>query len=468
MDYLKSQLETGDPIRAKKALQELCKYYRDGYCIHPAQLAGVEQTIIGLLYTQANDEKVRRWALNALARIGREPQCMDAIVHTFQSYEHEPQTSASAIAAIFRMSRKATTILKRLNFDEQMKTLAALQHVDANKLDLTSLPIEVETASPDLLKLSLVLVGLDRAPLNLLHPRFHNQELVRALGGHHDNVVSQYTVWAITENPALGLRDLGIDIRLVEDQPSNVRSWIFRLIAMNAEDAERNFEYIELGSRDPAEDARSGLALGLKRTYFDGLELLVIDWFLSEPNAEIRQHLLDHMITQAAECASYETMILDVYEKEPDQSPLRRRMEATAAGTSLYSRLKRAQFSEDLFGGGRTVNNTYNISGGVQGGAVSFGGNASNSGDTTNTYSPDIIESIQAELVRLEREVHGASIDATIKEQLLNDVSAAKAEPTPTLLGNVVQRIRHTGELVLAGTAIWEIGHVLAKLGGFG
>lgn len=224
VDYLKSQIETGDPVRTKRALQEVCKHYRDGYRVHPSQLNGLEQSIVGLLYTQASDEKVRRWALNALARLGREPQCMEAILATLKKYDNEPQTSAAAIAAIFRMSPKASRILKKLSFDEQMITLAALQHVDVHKLDISALPIDVEKASPDLLKLALVVVGLDRAPPNMMHPRYENSALVKALGEHHDNVVAQYTAWAITENPSLKLGDLGVDIRLVEDQPSNVRA----------------------------------------------------------------------------------------------------------------------------------------------------------------------------------------------------------------------------------------------------
>ena len=157
-----------------------------------------------------------------------------------------------------------------------MVTLAALQHIDANQLDLSSLPIDVEKASPDLLKLALVVVGLDRAPPNMLHPRHENPELVKALGGHHDAVVSQYTVWAITENESLGLGDLGIDVRNIEQQPPNVRAWLLRLIAMTPEDAESNFEFVELGTNDPAAEARAGLALGLRDTYFDGLEALVL------------------------------------------------------------------------------------------------------------------------------------------------------------------------------------------------
>lgn len=392
---------------------------------------------------------------------------MEAILHTVQQYQNEPQTSAAAIAAVFKMSPKARALLKKLSFNEQMLTLAALQHVDVERLDLTSLPINVETASPELLKLALVVVGLDRAPANMMHPRFKNSEIVKVLGGHHDNVVAQYTVWAITENPSLSLRDIGIDIRLVEDQPLNVRAWIYRLIAMMPEDAERNFEYVELGSRDSSPEARAGLAGGLKKTYFDGIESLILDWFLKEGDSETSQCLLDHMIIHADECPNYKTMVLEIYEREPPSSNLRRRMEAMAAGTSLYSEFKRTD-TQDLFGGSTVTNNTFNISGGIQGGAVSVGGDATNSGQTLNQYSADTLTKIHTQLSRLEREVHESNLEDQIKGPILDQLKLAKESPTPGALSKLVSTIRHGGELVLAGTTIWEIGQAIANLAGFG
>jgi hypothetical protein len=65
VDYLKPQIETGHANRTKKALQQICKLYRSGFRVRPDQLSGMEQSIVGLIYTQRNDEKVRRWALNA-------------------------------------------------------------------------------------------------------------------------------------------------------------------------------------------------------------------------------------------------------------------------------------------------------------------------------------------------------------------------------------------------------------------
>jgi len=469
VEYLKSQIESGDSARTKKALQQLCKSYRDGYRVNPNELVGLEQSIVGLLYTQAKDEKIRRWALNALARLGREPNCLEAVVYVLKQYSHEPQTSAAAIAAIYRMSRKASAILKKLSFDEQMTTLAALQHVDAEKIDLSSLPINVETASPDLLKLALVVVGLDRAPKNLMHPRLGNAELVKALGGHHDNVVSQYTVWAITENPSLSLSDIGIDLKLVEDQPSNVKAWIFRLIAMTPEDAERNFEYLELGMRDPDPEARSGLASGLKETYFDGLDALVIDWFIGEPELDVRQCLLDHMIRHVKDSTSYERLSLEIYEKEPTGSSLRKRMEVSASGTDIYSKFKQMDGSLDLFKGATIVtnNSTYNVSGGVQGGAVSLGGDTKNIAPVAIHYNPQTIEKIQTELSKAERELYELQLEDNLKERALKAIADAKTDPSPGRLEKAVNVLKETdliaNKLVSTGTALGTIAMTIAR-----
>jgi hypothetical protein len=199
------------------------------------------------------------------------------------------------------------------------------------------------------------------------------------------------------------------------------------------------------------------------------LEALVIDWFINEPDSEVSQHLLDHMIRQSEDCASYSALVLEIYEKEPTGSSLRKRMETTAAGTILYSRLRQIDRSDDLFGGVTNVtNNTFNIKGGVQGGAVSLGGEATNVGSTAIHYNPQTVEAIQSQLSKLEKELHASSIEPQLKENILRDVQAAKADPTPDKISKVTSAVRLAGEVVLGSTAIWEIGHVLAQLAGLG
>jgi hypothetical protein len=208
--------------------------------------------------------------------------------------------------------------------------------------------------------------------------------------------------------------------------------------------------------------------MGIRETaYFDGLEGVILDWFLNEAEIEIRQCLMEHMIKQSSECASYEQMVLDIYEKEPVGSAMRERMQVVAAGTRMYSKLRSA-VAPDLFDKGVsnvTNNTTYNISGGVQGGAVSIGGDATNLGNAR--FDNETTIRIQTELSKLERDLHEFSLDDQIKTKLMDVVQIAKAEPTLANVKSVTTRIREAGEVVLAGTTIWEIGSLIAKLAGF-
>jgi len=475
VDYIRTQLDTGHSAQTKRALQYLCKLYRSGHRIRPEELCGVEQSIVGILYT-SQDEKVRRWALNALARFGRPAISLAPVLGVLKDFNDEPQTAAAAIAAIYRMQPNgATKIISDLGmFDPQVRVLAAMQHVDAAKLDQRGLPINIEIAPPDVLKLGLIVVGLDRAPANLFHPRHSNGEIVRVLGSHHDCVISQYTVWAIAENDNLGLSDLGIPISSIETQPANVRAWIYQLIAMSPATAEANWEYIELGAGDPETEARLGLAAGLRETYYDGIEALILDWFSGETDQELARALLDHMIRQSSKCPSYEDAAIQSYEKEGPGSAARKRMEAYAAGLPLYARFQRISYdgSNDLFRSMTIMNTT--INGGIQAGAVSVNGDATNMGTTNVHYQPQIIEAIQTELTKAIREIHTSTADPDLKEQALEHVRAAQADPTPDKLTKAIGFLGKIGAVTakVAGvetsiTTLGTLAESIAKLVGF-
>jgi hypothetical protein len=128
--------------------------------------------------------------------------------------------------------------------------------------------------------------------------------------------------------------------------------------------------------------------------------------------------------------------------------------------------------STDLFRGVPTVtNNTFNISGGIQGGAVAVGGNAENSGSTQIHYNPQTIEAIQSELSKAERELHGCAIDPALKRQALEQVQAAKVDPVPDKIAKAISILNNVDSVVIktagAVSAIGTIGGAVAKLAGF-
>ena len=444
VEYLRIQLDAGSPDRTKRALQELCRLYRRGQHITADQLLGVEQTIVGILHTpQAQDEKVRRWALNALAQLGRARICLEAIIATLTRYD-DPQTVASGIAAVYKLSPNPTVTLATLKgFDPKTMMLGALQHVPHDQLDLSHLPIKIDTAELDHLKLALVVVGLDRAPEHLFDPRHDNAAIVKVLGDHDDDVVSQYTVWAITENSHLSIRDLGIPLKDIERQPANVRGWMFQLVGMSADDAQKNWDLVRLGAGDDEQAARFGLAVGLKETFFDSLEALVLDWLFKEDDTEVRFALTDHVVRQYAQYPRYEQAALELYGNAAPLSEVRRRMEAVAAGTGLYGKLRTIGFdgTADLFRGATFVksetNNTFNI-GTVQAGAAAFGGNARNEGDVSNQNDVEI----QNEISKIIELLHESVLQDAEKKELLAAATAAQADPSKDKVGKLWELLR--------------------------
>lgn len=400
----------------------------------PSLLPGMETVVVGALLSSQSG-KVKRWALNAIAQLGREKPCRDAVAYALAKFGEDPEIAAAAVAALFHISKNAQEELRKSNsIDKDVVVLAALQRVPASKLDMSETTVCVDDAASEILKLALVVVGMDKAPANLFDPRHDNAAIVKALGKHHDPIVSQYSVWAITENPRLNLSALGIDLRDVERQPANVRSWVYQLVAMDKRAAD-HFEYIRLGSEDTDPEARRGVTMGLRETYFDGLDELISPWFFSEDDTEVRDNLIEHIVRQASRSAGYESTALEVFRTEPEHSKARQRMEAAAATTPLYAKFRRIALTEadTLFsaiqaaeGGPRTVtNNTYNI-GQVTGNAA-FGGDATNSGSLSVNQAGQRVELILGRLDMAEALVKASAVPQEVKDGLSAAVADAKA-----------------------------------------
>jgi hypothetical protein len=121
---------------------------------------------------------------------------------------------------------------------------------------------------------------------------------------------------------------------------------------------------------------------------------------------------------------------------------------------------------DDLLRGATIVTNNIKISGGVQGGAVSIGGDAENKAPVNIHYNPQTIEKIQSELSKAERELHSAQIDDKKKKDALEIVRRAKAEPTPD---NIEKATKVLGEvnafLVKAFGVGTEIARIASALG---
>lgn len=347
--FLKFEFQSQDPRRQKTALQDLCRRYRQGQSLSPEARRDFEVEA-GYLAVNARDVKVVRWALNAIARFGTQQGATNSVVSALDRNAEVPEIVGAAIAALAALYRGAIPTLPSQAFvPPEMRVLAAMQTVTAAQLGTVQLKIDIDKADAELLKLALIVIGINRDIQHLLHPRYPNGEIVRALGQHDDAIVRQYSVWAVTENRALGLEHLGIPFERTEAEPENVQAKLLELGASEISDLTERQNLILAGSSYPSVLAREGLAKGLLRSFYDGLEGVTLDWARTEAEPRIRVLLAEHFGRFSDRLPSYEEIAIELSEESGD---LRRYVIRGAEGRPLHAKLQREQpVIGDLFAG---------------------------------------------------------------------------------------------------------------------
>lgn len=481
-EYLKGQIGGACPIRAKRALQEVCSLYSRGLHLRPLVCAEVEIATVGQFEANRFDRKVRRWCLNVLTLIGTPERARAAVERVIEMHHNDPDTMASALAAFFKVEHNAFSELRgRSYISPEQITLAAHVGNFAAKIRGEGTTIDIEKEGVAILRTSLVAVGLRRAPEHLFHPRFENSQLVRKLSQHDDVEVTQYAVWAINENPELGVEHLGFNIADVGTYMPNIRGWTYRLYGEADIDDGLRHEVIVEGSRDVEVEARLNLARGLRGTWYDGLEAVTCPWLHDEPDTDTREEILDHMVRQSDECGEYRILCLEAFEAAPAANHLPQRLLAAARGKPIYAEMRKLQYhgGGDLFGlseparGGQinVTNNNYNI-GNIQGGAVSIGGDAEQTGIATNTLTQEQTAQLSVDLRALADQLRQLPSQTDELREITEVVEAAAEEPEPAKLARVRSALGSafsgTSNLAKFGTDVTKImtaiEYVMSKL----
>ncbi|WP_051679779.1 CHAT domain-containing protein [Pseudorhizobium marinum] len=348
--FLKFEIENGDARRRKVALQDLSRRYRNGDKLNAEGRNSFEKTINGIVLSDS-DRKVVRWCLNALARLGTRQGSSKYVVAAMRQYEEEPEIVAAAIAALSHMYHGTLDAVPELAvLDPSIRILAAMQTTNVNKLNISNLTIDIEKADKEVLKLALLVVGLNRDIQNLLHPRHSNGAIVRQLGQHDDPIVRQYSVWSVMENRRLTLADLGIPFDTIGTQPANVQAKLLQLAAERETDPRVRHQIIHEGTFNDFPEARLGLAKGLVHSYYEGLEDLTIRWYDVEENLDVLGLVAEHFARFSDDCGPYFEKALEIIEASPK---LTDRILLGAEGKELYGKIKgldRSNGTGDLFG----------------------------------------------------------------------------------------------------------------------
>lgn len=342
--YIYLLLSHADPENKKNGLQRLCQLYRSGHIFQYPH--SIRQLLNGLVHNPSL--KVRRWALNAIGLMGRRVENLEAVLDAVEHGRGEPEIVISAIPALFALcaERECLSLLGHRKIPlEGAILLAAAQRSEAHRAEAAKRRVNIEKADPLQLRMATLLVGMEKAPEHLFDAKHPNKTVIGVLNTHDNNLVSQYSVWAIVENKKLGLSDLRISLKDVEMQSPNVRGWVYRLVVADDELAADHFDHIVMGSADPEEEVRDGLATALRGVYCDGLEGITLDWAADERALRIRQRLHEHMAAGAIKCPSYEDAALRVY-REGDAFT-RTLLEGAAQGTATYAKFRRIAITNE-------------------------------------------------------------------------------------------------------------------------
>lgn len=466
--YILLLLGHPEPKGKEAALELLCAHYRKGYRLRDAH--GICQTLTGLLYH--GDANVRRWTFNAIALVGTKAQNLEATLHALDLYKGDDDVFAAGMAALVALTSGADTeaCLKQIGVElEGAALLAAAQQEPTCVGRLAERRVCPETATPAELRLAAVLVGLNKAPEHLFTLGHENAAVIGSFSEHDDRQVAQYAAWAVSEHPDLNIGHLGIAASSVRDRPEDVRKYGYRLMTADDMTADRYRDLVAEASFDESRKAREGLALGLLRAYFPGLEDITLDWLSREPDQAIREAILDHFVANADRCVVYDDSATEAYRKAAVGSMLRAKLEARAEGKPIYREFRKIEFqssSADLFGGelvplGSTTvtNNTFNVNAqtvGVVAATSSVEGGVNQS--VTNTAAQ-----AQAELQRLLEllDKPGAGDAAEGKEL----AAQAKGKPTKGMVEKVLGWMRVAqagGRLLVGGTD--DFVHISQKL----
>jgi len=334
---LKFEIENGSAFRKKVALQDLTSLYRNGEVLNAEAAHAFERLICGFLLGET-DKKVVRWGLNALARLGTRQGSGLYLSNAIRRFEGEPEIVGAAVAALSKVYNGALDMVADLpSIDPAIRILASMQTTDPRRIEMRDFSIDIDRSDAEVLKLALLLVGLNRDIQNLLHPRHTNGAIIKQLCQHDDRIVRQYSVWSVMENQRLTLGDLGIPFDEIEKQPENVQAKLYQLGAERITDKSLRHDLIYRGTYADNVEVRMGLAKGVARTFYDGIQDITLDWYDLDTADDVKALVAVHFARFSDAFGPYADKVLDIVAVN---AKLLDRMLVSSEGTDLYLKLQ--------------------------------------------------------------------------------------------------------------------------------
>lgn len=452
-------LEQGTPVAKKHALQRLCKLYRQGLRLRsPNRIKG---SILHALVDP--DQKVKRWAFNALAQFGDKVDVplMRGALQAAQGDEEVFEAGLTALAKILP-KEEVVGFLGGIGVEMSPATILALgQQSKSFAEELNDLSLDINRSSEGELRSATLLIGLDKAPENLLSKSHSIGEVLGDLNTHPDKIVAQYSFWATAEHPSLDLGHTRVKPEDFPKLPPNVQSWAYRVLTKSGSVSIKHYDSVVEASDSPFPEVREGLAIGIRDIFYDSLDTTVVDWYVDETDPVIRDRLLEHMAAHASQVSFYKDEVLGNYRASAPNSELRARLEAANQDETLALEMRKiALRSEEpqLWDAIKeeSMGNTQNFFGPVSAGAISNSGNSS-SGNVTISSDGEAAAAMTELLKELLQRLEATSAPSG-SEVAVSMTKEAIAEPTKGRFQKVVDWLKNVKEAGEATSSLTNLG----------
>lgn len=461
------------PRNIKRALQDICEHYEKGRIFPDA--TNVRQLIHSHL--SASDVLVRRWSLKAIALIGNPDDLYRIVERTKIEGDYEAVTWATA--ALFKSAGDLTLkeIQQRSGLDnDKPLLLAARLYAKPKWIEKNLKPVTVSIDDDDLtLKWSIFLTGYNLAPEDMFDPRHTNDIFLGKLFEHDTPEISEYSVWALWERSDFTDRHLSLEFDEARKAPDNVRKWLYRLFTQSHASNGLDYDIIQQLRMCDSSPAREGLARGLVDANHEKFDTAIIEWSGLESDQNIRQILLEGMARRADNNKTMFELASTAYDSS-NCLRLRNGIMAAAAGTSLYTDIKRREAAagndpQQTFNFISGANPQINIGDGNSMSNLNVGGNL----NSQNVTVGDMVNSANGAIQRMrveqnsDKEILLAVVDflnsnfsgsASSKDALAN-VEAIANEPTQANKRKLLQSLK---SLASHGVVAASVGGGIAEI----
>lgn len=439
------RLQSNSNWQVRKTLREICEAAQRGQRIPPQKVAGFVATIKGL-YAETRlgkdnfpDVEVDRWILKAIIEIGSNA---DFVWFSEKARNCSDEENCLWIAVgLLKFSsgrRDLSNEFRRLGLDANRYNIAACMAKRPDLLEMAS-GLKIENAARIELLISCVAFAIGRDLGAIFDPRFSQTSQLTALNEHHDELVRQYSVYAMWRLPDVefGMSPLGLSD--ISSQVISVRRWLYELVLKSSYAVRKHMDFWrEVAENEHDEEALEGFVNGLFPHFVDGLSDITLGLLEANRSQRVRLALLRHICRNSDEDSSYREIAVEEFRSAVKGSLERAVCLDAAGGTQLFGDLKRIEAADsvpDLFSTGEIIMGDKITIGSVQ---------TFSKGDNNTVNSGDWLQQVQGAYGDIDRMID--LLDRSGGDKAVDEAKAAlvqlREKPSKTALEKAVETLK--------------------------